>query len=151
METLQIKKADALKAYNNTDQKGKTLLSDLFGKELLPAKERIKTVEDALDALAINRSEFAAGLRNLTRDEAAYRQLKVVADALNEGWQANWTDTNQRKFYPYFDGGAGFRFRGVYGYYRVSHVSSRLCFKSSELAEYAGRQFQPFYQVYLNS
>lgn len=151
METLQIKKADALKAYNNTDQKGKTLLSDLFGKDLLPAKERIQSVGDALEFLGIDRNEFQNGLNHLTRDEAAYRQLKVVADALNEGWQANWADTNQAKYYPYFDGDAGFRFNDVLCHCQNSHVSSRLCFKSCDLAEHAGRQFQALYQIYLNS
>lgn len=150
METLQIKKAYALKAYNNTDQKGKTLLSDLFGKDLLPANERIKSVGDALEFLGIDRNEFQNGLNHLTRDEAAYRQLKVVADALNEGWQANWADTNQAKYYPYFDGGAGFRFFVVDVDCQDSIVSSHLCFKSRDLAEYVGRQFQPLYQEYLN-
>lgn len=151
MDILQIKRADALKAYDNAGSKGKTLLSDLFGKSLLSGKDRIKTVDDALDVMGIDRNAFYIALSSLTADEQAYRQLKVIAEALNEGWKANWKDGNQRKWYNWFTtANGGFRFVDVRGDFQGSCVSSRLCFKSRELAEYAGKQFTDLYEAYLN-
>lgn len=151
MEILQIKRDDAIKAYHNSDQKGKTLLSDLFGKDLLPAIERIKTFEDACKAAGVDPEEFFEDHRGLPIDVLAYLQLRIIAQALNEGWKADWFDGNQKKFYAWFDTfGGSFRFFVVGYYYQRSSVSSRLCFRSSQVAEYAAKQFKDLYLQYLN-
>ncbi|MDR3057744.1 MAG: hypothetical protein LBU84_06345, partial [Prevotella sp.] len=79
--------------------------------------------------------------------------LKVIAKALNEGWEPNWSDDNQYKYYPwliYSDSSAAFRFDCT-GYARtITDVGSRLCFKARDLAAYAGTQFIDMYNDYLN-
>lgn len=151
MEILQIKKQDALTAYGNADQKGKTLLSDLFGKDLLPAIARIKSFHDACKETGVDINAFETAHNALPGDVVAYMKLRLIAEALNEGWKADWLDENQRKYYPWFDtSNGGFQFHGVDAYYQYSAVSSRLCFKSSELAKYAARQFGDEYQSFLN-
>lgn len=48
METLKIKKENALKAFLSADKGGKTLLSDLFGADIFRSRiEIIDTYEDA--------------------------------------------------------------------------------------------------------
>ena len=104
-------------------------------------KDTIKTLEDACKALNI---EFKP-VEGLTKDELAYQKLKIIAKALNEGWEPNWNNWDEWKYYPWFrmgdrDGspGVGFSCSG-YGYVSgASSVGSRLCFKTRELAEYAG-------------
>ena len=79
-----------------------------------------------------------------TKDEIAYKEIKIITKALNEGWKPNWNDTNEPKYYPWFDlRGSTFVFGNVdYGSYgTITAGASRLCFKSKELAEYAGRTF----------
>lgn len=58
--------------------------------------DRIKSYEDACQELGIVDS-----FDNLTKDEVAYRKLKTIARALNEGWAPQFTDDEYR-YYPWF-------------------------------------------------
>lgn len=111
--------------------------------------DRIKTFEDACLELDVDpgANTFSIG----TLDEVAYKKLKVVAQALNEGWKPNWKDSNERKWCPYFSLSSGFGFSdSVYGYIcTVTGVGSRLCFKNEALARYAGTQFLELYKDFL--
>ena len=84
--------------------------------------------------------------------DKSYKKLILIASALNEGWEPNWLDLNENKYYPYFrTTSSGFGFSGTfYGCeYTNTICGSRLCFKTRELAEYAGRQFESIYKDYL--
>lgn len=155
METVSIKKKDAVKAYNNADASGKKLLMDLIGEDQLPLNimDRIKTVEDACFELGVNEADIDLNISTETfgdRTEAlrAIAKLMVVAKALNEGWVPDWNNPNQYKWFPWFESnGSGFRFDVSYYDYAGTDSSggSRLCFKDKKLAEYAGKQFIDLY------
>ncbi|WP_317899445.1 hypothetical protein [Aurantibacillus circumpalustris] len=113
--------------------------------------KKIKTFEDALKALKLG---FTPP-EGLSKDELAYMKLKIIAQALNDGWKPNWNNWDEWKYYPWFrmgdDGGSpgvGFSDNDYGLVYSNSTVGSRLCFKSSELAEYAGKQFEELYKDY---
>lgn len=114
-------------------------------------KERIKTFNDVLQYHGIKSETFAMECLSITDDEIAYKQIKLIASALNEGWTPDWNDRNQTKYYPWFRMGSssgGFSYY-VYGcVFSVSAVGSRLCYKSSELAKYAGTQFISIYKKF---
>ncbi|NHQ66959.1 hypothetical protein [Elizabethkingia miricola] len=114
-------------------------------------KERIKTFNDVLQYHGIKSETFAMECVSLTDDEIAYKQIKLIASALNEGWVPDWNDRNQTKYYPWFRMGSssgGFSFHD-YGFgHSASYVGSRLCYKSSELAKYAGTQFISIYKKF---
>lgn len=116
-----------------------------------PVTERIATVDDILEDNDLTRDEFEKKCEGLTQDEIAYRILKLLAKSLNEGWTPDWSDDQQYKYYPWFEmlGSSGFRFFGYGGWGSSSDVGSRLCFKSRELAEYAGRQFVGVYNDFM--
>lgn len=153
-DTLNVFKTDALHAYENASSKeARQILEDLFGKDtFICITERIKTFQDVLDALKMDSEEvfeecwLEAGL---TIDEIAYKKLKLITHVLNEGWKANSLNRVQSKYYPRFDfSGAGQACvdsdaapSGTYASY-----GSRLCFKSRELALYAGRTFFHIYK-----
>ncbi|MFH6966452.1 hypothetical protein [Flavobacterium sp. FlaQc-28] len=147
METLQINKKDALKAHDEATPKGKSLLENLLGKAvfLKSIKERIKSFDDVLSELNIVRSDFDLSCHGLETDEVAYRKAKLVAKVFNEGWIPDWTD-GQYKYFPYFrmgsPSGVGFSYDGYDDWSTYSVVGSRLAFKSSDLAEYAGKLFE---------
>lgn len=111
----------------------------------------IKTYEDACVALGIDPNTVT--VPSDTKDEAAYKKLKVVARALNGDWTPNWGNHSERKYMPWFtmgdSSGAGFSCDGCDGWYSGSAVGSRLCFKSRELAEYAGEQFTELYKDFM--
>ncbi|MBA4849462.1 hypothetical protein [Emticicia sp. BO119] len=113
----------------------------------------IKTVEDAFEFLGINYQEWLDKRNNLEPHEIAYGQLTIIAKALNGGEWMTYDDTDKYKYYPWFHAkgsGSGFAFDdyGCGGAY--SGVGSRLCSKSREIAEYAGKQFLNIYNQYIN-
>ena len=152
-ETLEITKEAAIKAHDEASSKGKTLLENLFGKRVFQKdiKQRITCLDDALRELGKDKLDFEASCVGLSEDEVAYKMLKVIAEALNEGWQPDWSNGEWDKWYPWFkmddSSSAGrFSFRGSANRFSSSSVGSRLCFKSEELATYAGNQFLDIYK-----
>ncbi|HMG93208.1 MAG TPA: hypothetical protein VK589_24295 [Chryseolinea sp.] len=113
--------------------------------------ERIKTIDDVLADNGITQSTFNDWSEGLSQDEVAYRTLKLLTKSLNEGWVPDWSNSKEYKYFPWFEmnGSSGFRFCDDGFWYSTSAVGSRLCFKTSELAEYAGRQFTFLYNRFL--
>jgi hypothetical protein len=119
--------------------------------------DRIKTFDDACRELGI---DPAAMLRIETDDPfigkqlnaiAAFTKLTIISRALNENWVPDWTDGNQRKWWPWFEWKSGFGFsHATYDHWHThTNVGSRLCYKSEELAKYAATQFESIYQDFL--
>jgi hypothetical protein len=86
----------------------------------------------------------------------AHAQLVIIAQALNDGWKPDWNNTDQWKYYPWFEieaskdkpSGFGFSSSDCVCWGSTSAVGSRLCFKSRSLAIYAGKQFADLYKQY---
>ena len=121
--------------------------------------EKIKTFEDACAALKLDPAALP-GVTGLPEKHqkaiVAHYKLIIIAEALNDGWKPNWKDWDESKYYPWFDmdnddddqPGSGFSY-GDYGCGRTGTcLGSRLCFKTWELAEYAGKQFEELYKEY---
>ena len=155
-------------------------------KSLLPVTERIKTFEDACNELGdehplVTQYRLSAGAfkgDQQVEDFIAYLQLRIIAAALNEGWEPQFTEDEYR-YYPWFylytqdevdkmdeeerskllfvGGGANYLARCGLSYshsdyaFSVSAASlgSRLAFKTSELAKYAGTQFLSIWSAYV--
>ena len=152
--TLEITRQAAIKAHDEASTKGKTLLENLFGKRVFQKdiKERIKTFDDVIRELGDDPEEFKNAISIMEEpDEIAYVKLKLIAKALNEGWTPDWSNGEWDKWYPWFkmddSSSAGrFSFDGADIRRSGSAVGSRLCFKSEELADYAGTQFLELYR-----
>jgi len=113
----------------------------------------IKTFEDACQKLGLNPEEFVLTCpETFTQAKAiiAHTKLVVIAEALNDGWVPDWTNGKGDKWYAWFkmggSSGSGFAFYDAGLWYSFSTAGSRLCFKSEELAEYAGEQFLDLYK-----
>jgi hypothetical protein len=113
--------------------------------------DRIKTVADVLADHGITPEAFSQSCMDLSQDEVGYRLAKLLTKSLNEGWLPDWNNSNEVKYVPWFDmrGSSGFRFGGCDYWRTYSGVGSRLCFKSRELAEYAGKQFEEVYKQFM--
>lgn len=199
---MNIEESNILAAYEAANDETKNVLRALFPEQLArpavdnrPVTERIKTFEDAIAALGedhlfvrmfrdiYEKSEIAGA--NVNDDVVTYLKLRVIAAALNEGWEPQFTE-DEFRYYPYFflytqeelyeksdewkqahkvlpldgvlfggyahDGAyAGFAFAGsIYAPSNPdANFGSRLCFKSRELAVYAGNQFADLYLHFL--
>lgn len=112
------------------------------------------------------------------REFEAYLKLRIITAALNEGWTPQFTEDEYR-YFPWFwlytkeeiakmdkeerkkvvllggvadDGAAAgfaYAFSGSAPSNSAAVVGSRLCFKSSALAEYAGKQFAEIYFAFV--
>lgn len=151
-ETLTVPKDKVLAAYSKAKSPRKVMLESLFGiKTFQPEiKERIKTFDDVLRENGIKKNDFEKSCEDLTKDEVAYKQVKEIVKAFNEGWTPDWTDSNEYKYYPWFKmsspSGGGFSCHGCDDWYSVSAVGSRLCYKSSDLAKHAANLFLDIYK-----
>jgi hypothetical protein len=153
-DIIEIPRATAVATYKKADYNQKQLLKQLFGESFLKTiTDRIKTFEDACDELTIipddvlhaAHSEY---LKNDINSINAYSKLIIIVRALNEGWQPDWKNDNQPKFFPWFDlsKGSGLVYGSYNTWFTYSTVGSRLCFKTRELAEYAAKQFKNIYE-----
>ena len=119
--------------------------------------KRIKTVKDACDELGEKHplvtqyrlSVAAAYIGDpMTEDFIAFLKLRIIAAALNEGWEPTF-EKDEERWYPWFTVKQD-SLVFAYAYYAGSISSAvygvRLVFKSKELAEYAGKQFTDIYK-----
>lgn len=113
--------------------------------------KRVKTYTDACEVLGIDQaSEEAYTRAGFTKDEIAYRKLKTIAAALNEGYEPDWSNGKEYKYYPWFvyDTNTA-RFAYAHSSYAASktpaNLGSRLCYKTATLARYAGDTFPELY------
>lgn len=150
MRTLQIKQDSLLVAFRNAGKEGKQVLSDLFGKQVAlydNITDRVKSFEDACQVLGIstNVPEVKGLPRKHQKAIIANYKLIVIAEALNEGWKPNWQDSDEYKYYPWFDmsnpAGVGCSLTIDAASYTNASIGSRLCLKNRELAIYFGQTF----------
>ena len=152
---LQIDEKNARQLYPTASAEFKTMLEDTFGKEFFSQKitARIKTYEDACHEIGEQPID-AAQLKSqgFTDDEVYYRKLKTITKALNEGWKADYNDGDQKKWFPWFyASSSGFAFYATAYHYSNPDAGNavRICFKSDELATYAGQQFTELYKGFI--
>lgn len=156
MSNIKIKSLNAIRAYKGADEKGKKLIKDLVGNQVdfdQKITDVIKTFGDACEALNINPASLQLDILSSMEDGkalVAFKKLSIIRQALNEGWTPDWANDNEWKYWPWmkYVPGSGFSFYDYVGDRTYSGVGSRLCFKTRELAEYAGRQFQYLYNEY---
>ncbi len=146
-----MKKETAKAIYKEVPGWMKKVLVDEFGEKTFEKKEytEIKTLDDVVEALP---EPYLIVFNNTdSPDEIAYKKLKAVVKAINQAWEPDWNNTNQRKWWPYFILSSGFGFS--YSYYDYggtnAAVGSRLCFETEEKANYAGTQFLELYKEFL--
>ena len=137
--------------------------------------KRIKTFEDACEALGNEHpyvKEYLSTVNiNITQDLISYLQLRIITEALNEGWRPKF-DKGEYRYYPWFfsytkeeydeldedekkkcrippklnnhddvNGYLEYVYAGFAGSYSYSNGGVRLTFKTKELAKYCGEQF----------
>lgn len=111
---INIQTENVLNAYKNGNQEQKTLLENLFGKEVFQPqdiKERIKTFDDACRELGENHPfvrAYNGYAKNISEenkndvDVLAFLKLRIITAALNQGWAPDWTNGDEYKYYPWF-------------------------------------------------
>jgi hypothetical protein len=150
---LKINKEKAKKLYPKADDWFKIELEEAFGPDSFRKKDfrDIKTFEDACTELELTQEDLLHIRNDDEPDEVAYKKLKIIIAAINQGWIPDWNNGDQKKWWPYFNLSSGFGFSAAF--YDCdgtgTTVGSRLCFESQEKAIYAGQQFLDLYKDFL--
>ena len=151
---MKLDLATAKKLYNDktTQDWFKKQLETEFSKQLLKEfnYKNIKSFEDACEVLEINPNDVFSKID--TKDEIAYKKLKIIIKAINNGWTPDWANSNQYKYYTWFyvlSSGSGFSDTNFNYSLTNSNVGSRLCVDSKDKALYIAEQFKDLYEDYL--
>ena len=183
---ITINKENILNAYNQASGEQKALLENMFGKDMFQPKdikERVKTFDDAVSILGNDNQAvidyYAIADKTCTEDILAFTKLRVIAEALNEGWKPKF-DGDECRYYPWFyiytkeeyekldedekkecrvvgrssnlsnaSGGLVYAYAHHASSYSYSNFGSRLAFKTRELGEYCGKQFIDIWEKFL--
>ena len=148
---LDISEKTAKRLYPESQSWFREVLEETFGRNCFKKKDwkYIKTYEDACEALGLDaKDQF---MIDATPDEKAYIKLKIIIQAINQGWTPDWSNSSQYKYSPWFDLSSGFGFsRSVWHYScAAADVGSRLCFESKEKSDYTATQFFDVYKEFL--
>ena len=183
---VTINKENILNAYNQASGEQKALLENMFGKDMFQPqdiKERVKTFDDAVAILGNDNQAvidyYAIADKTCIEDILAFAKLRVIAEALNEGWKPKF-DGDECRYYPWFyiytkeeyekldedekkecrvvgrsnsssnaGGGLVCAFASYASSFSASVYGSRLAFKTRELGEYCGKQFIDIWEKFL--
>ena len=112
---ITINKENILNAYQQATEEQKELLENMFGEDIFKPKDirdRIKTFNDAVEILGKDNQSVidfhvvynyilnsAIANKYCSRDILAYTKLRVIVDALNEGWKPTFDD-GEHRYYP---------------------------------------------------
>ena len=118
-------------------------------------KQLVKNFEEACAVLKMSVREPEGSWWmpvELNKSVVAYYKLLVIAKVLNDGWEPDFNNNGQAKYFPWFyKTNDKFSFMGfVYDLNGANAlVSSKLCYKTEALAKYAATQFIDLYRDYL--
>lgn len=105
MKTLQIDECKARQLYRTASDEFKATLECTFGQEFFTGSvmDRVKEYKDACAETGETPINVEEMLRlGFTKDEIAYRMMKTVTKALNEGWVGNVYNSKEYRYYPVF-------------------------------------------------
>lgn len=108
---MEIKKENAVAAYNAADENTKKVLLSLLPEleEAIKPRditESVKTFEDAVEVLGKEHSFVRAyccvkDIDECSNDIIAFMKLRIICAALNEGWEPEFTE-DEKRWYPWF-------------------------------------------------
>jgi hypothetical protein len=120
--------------------------------------DKIKFFEDACKHLRLNPNDLPVVDMLPEKDRKsiiAFYKLTIIIRALNEGWEPDWSNWDEWKYYNWFyvekgedQRSSGFRYFGTYCASAVTYSGSWLCCGTSDDAEYIGKQFEDLYNDY---
>jgi hypothetical protein len=118
------------------------------------SKKIAKAFKDACKKTGHPESIDLSSMPESMRDQAmAEYMLKVIAEARNDEWKADYNDPNQGKWIPWFVfSSSGVRFDASYfGYsYADAGRAARLCFKDEATSDAAGKELIELYEIAIN-
>jgi hypothetical protein len=154
---MKIDQQTAKKLYDQSPDWFKENLKQEFGEDLFKKREyeNIKIFSDACLACGTTEDAFNEKFKGseLDVDTMAFEKLKIVNKAINNGWTPDYTNSDQRKWFPYYllSSGFGFSRSSYHCDFTTATVGSRLCFETEEQSNYSGQQFIDLWRAFITN
>lgn len=151
MKEFKVDQEFILEAYNaacdNWKKKLKSKFPEAWPKNIT---DKVKTFEDVESILGKVVLPYTNPSTKQQVSTNASVKIQHISKALNEGWTPNFNNSDERKWYPWFEKKiSGWSVRGVGYYCGLAGMGSDFFFKSEELARYAATKFLEIYKEYL--
>jgi len=127
---IELSESEINSMFEASDEKQINILSKFFTRKE-SIIEKINSFEDACKHLGVKFKTY----KDDTKNDIGFKKLKIVIKALNEGWYPNFNDTNENKYWNYFNMN-----KDVFSCYTTDYsstsmyVPSALYLKSRDLA-----------------
>lgn len=153
---IEVEDKDIVQGYNEANSDQKKLIEKHF-KINTPKKiiDRVKNFDDILDIAGLTLEEVIPWKNTKTKKQEsqnAFAKLQLIEEVLLEGYKFDWNNSSEYKYFPYFT----FKARGeglVYCSYHYSgspDFAVAAYYKTSDLAEWAGKTFIKEYEEFQN-
>jgi len=140
------------RAYSEADSTQKKMLNKYFKiKEEINLKN-IKSFDDILKLVNLKEENILIFKNPSNKNEVkinAYNKLLLIVTVLNEGWEPDFSNHNQNKYYPYFKASSGELVFSGYHYCSSYCLGEAVFYKDSNLAKLAGTVFIKEYNEFL--
>ncbi len=137
MKNLKISPETAIKLYPTASPEFKIMLEETFGIDLLKPKtlfKKIKAYEDVCREL----SESS--------ETCPYKQMKQIERLFNGDWRKDWSNSNQKKWRPWFQYKAGLGLVFDSSTWADGDSSGSVAyFKDQQTSDFVGRTFPDIY------
>lgn len=153
MKQLQISEQTAKELYKTSTDDFKRVLEESFGKDFFieDITQKIKTLKDVYEHLGIKRElPYKTPKNKQQKSINAFYDIQNISTVLNEGWISDWSNSNEYKYYNYFEKKvSGLCFYGSHAWCYVACGGFGFYFKTAKLAKYAAETFLDIYIDYL--
>ena len=128
---IELTQTEVDEMFNASDASQTKVLKKFFSRPK-DIRDKVKSFLDACSVLSINPNTVYSETDSI--DDKAFKRLKIMIKALNEGWYPNWDDENEYKYMNYFKMKGGFSFWDTDIYSTTTFVPSALSLKNKDLA-----------------
>lgn len=142
---IELTQAEVDEMFKASDENQTKILKKFF---TIPVdvRDKIKSFLDACKYLGINPKSVYSS--EDSKNDIAFKKLKIIIKALNEGWYPDWENENEYKWVNYFKMKGGFSCWATTYFNTGTRVPSALCLKNQELALHAVKIALKEYEEY---
>ena len=147
---VELTDSEVNEMFDASDEKQTKVLNKYFDRPK-SIMDKVKSFEDACDILGIYAKDITK--LDIPKHLLAQMKIEIVVEALNEGWEPDFSNHNQYKYFPWFEVTSESVFRFYVCSCDCSFIgfSSALYYKSSTLAEHGAKiAYNEYKEYYLN-
>lgn len=150
LKPMETTKEEALASLQRIEEEQKRLRKVIEGFDSVKSIKDVKNFEDILEIAKSKGYKFRDKQEDEEEHEFVYRKLILICKVLNEG---HFFKRGENRWYPYFSLSCGFDFVGSgYAFGRVDADGGfRLCFKTKEISDFAGKTFTQEFRDFLTN